>query len=124
MTEVRSYENTWLSKLSRKEMQHLAKSLFVEGYTPFSNKEIVEYILSVYKLVEIPGHNNLSFKVFIGDLDVVVFELDRDGRYTFHDFAIPTLTIEDYDNVSYDKNIIIIKRKNNVFVINNYITKI
>lgn len=114
----------WLTSLSRESLQCLANSLSIDGYMHFSNREIIDYILSVYKLWEIPGHSNLYFKVFIGENDIILFELENNISHNKYDFTIPSLTINDYDNVSYGKNIMIVKRKNNLFVINNYITKI
>lgn len=65
-----------------------------------------------------------SFKIFISKNDVIFFELNDNGKYSYQDFIIPVLSLRNYERVSFLQDTILIKMKQDVFIANNSITKI
>ena len=119
-------EYGWLFNIERQALQCLSKSLNIETktLTSLNSFQIINIIFDKYTLYNIPGYNDISFKVFVSEYDVVIFELNNNGKYSLQDFIIPTLTINNYDRVSYLENSLLIKRKSDIFLIGETINKI
>ena len=117
-------EYHWMYNIERQALQCLSKSLYIETLTSLNREEIIGKIFSKYILYTTSGYNNISFKVFVSEHDVIVFELNTNGKYSLHDFTIPTLTISNYDRVSYLDNSVLIKRKKDIFLISETISTI
>ncbi len=109
----------WLYNIDRQALIHLCRSLYIESPGAQSSKDIIANLLSKYSL-----YNIFSFKVFISQYDVVIFELNDNGKYSYQDFIIPTLTINNYERVSHLDNFILVKTKENVFFIGKFIEKL
>ena len=114
----------WLYNIDRQALIHLCRRLYIESPGAQSSKDIITNLLSKYSLYNIPSNDNISFKVFISQYDVVIFELNDNGKYSYQDFIIPTLTINNYERVSHLDNFILVKTKENVFLIGKSIEKL